>query len=131
MTNQSISHGLVIRQRRTTRRTRPEQVPSAGNVAHTCDTRDTEQEDATTSQIVEQHHINVSPTQPPHFTTTPSTFGPVESRSWVLRLFSTRRNFPRAAQFFFVCELSGRTNRKKTKKNCAARGKFRLVENSL
>ena len=49
----------------------------------------------------------------------------------LLRLFSTRRNFPRAAQFFFVCELSGRTNRKKTKKNCAARGKFRLVENSL
>ena len=49
----------------------------------------------------------------------------------VLRLFSTRRNFPRAAQFFFVCELSGKTNLKKTKKNCAARGKFRLVENSL
>ena len=48
-----------------------------------------------------------------------------------MRNFSTRRNFPRAAEFFFVCELSGRTNRKKTKKNCAARGKFRLVENGL
>ena len=35
------------------------------------------------------------------------------------RLFSTGRNFPRAAQFFFVCEPSARTNRKKTKKNCA------------
>ena len=44
------------------------------------------------------------------------------------RLFSARRNFPHAAEFFFVCELSGRTNRKKTKKNCAARGKFSLVE---
>ena len=46
-------------------------------------------------------------------------------------MFSTRRNFPPAAEFFFVCERSGRTNRKKTKKNCAARGKFRLVENGL
>ena len=47
------------------------------------------------------------------------------------RVFSTRRNFSRAAQFFFVCELSGRANGKKTKKKCAARGKFRLVKNSL
>ena len=83
-TSQSISHGLVIRRRRTTRRTRPEQATSVGNVTHTCDTRDTEKEDATTLQIVEQHQTNVSPTQPPHCTTTPSTFGPVESRSWVL-----------------------------------------------
>ena len=30
-----------------------------------------------------------------------------------------------------MCELSGRTNRKNSKKNCAARGKYRLVENSL
>ena len=33
--------------------------------------------------------------------------------------------------FFFVCELSRRTNMKKTKKNSAPRGIFRLVENSL
>ena len=50
---------------------------------------------------------------------------------YYLRLFSTRRNFPGAAQLFFVCELPGKTNRKKTKKNCAAHGKLRLVENSL
>ena len=82
---QPIGHGLVIRQRRTTRRTRPEQVSSVGNVTHTCDARhDTEQEDATTSKIVEQHHTNVPPTKPGHCTTTPSTFGPVESRGWVL-----------------------------------------------
>ena len=48
-----------------------------------------------------------------------------------LRLFSTRRNIPRGAEFFFVCELSGRTNLKKTKKISAPRGIFRLVENSL
>ena len=82
---QPIGHGLVIRRRRTTRRTRPEQVSSVGNVTHTCDTRhDTEQEDATTSKIVEQQHTNVPPTKPGHCTTTPSTFGPVESRGWVL-----------------------------------------------
>ena len=37
-------------------------------------------------------------------------------------IFRAQRNFPRAAEFFFVCELSGRTNRKKTKKICAAHG---------
>ena len=35
-------------------------------------------------------------------------------QSHAQRLFM--RNFPCAAQFFFVCELSGRTNRKKEKK---------------
>ena len=49
----------------------------------------------------------------------------------VLRLFSTRQNFLHAAEFFFVCELSGRTNRKKTKKNCVVCVKFCLVENGL
>ena len=43
---------------------------------------------------------------------------------------ATKRNIPRA-EFFFVCELSGRANLKKTKKNSAPRGTFRLVENSL
>ena len=47
------------------------------------------------------------------------------------RLFSTRRNIPRGAEFFFVCELSGRINLKKTKKNSDPHGIFRLVENSL
>ena len=60
---QPIGHGLVIRRRRTTRRTKPEQVSSVGNVTHTCDTRhDTEQEDATTSKIVEQQHTNTGVT---------------------------------------------------------------------
>ena len=62
-------------------------------------------------------------------------------RSWViplafllfsaLRLFSTRRNFPRAAQFFFVFFRLVLPESSQTKKNCAAPGKFRLVENSL
>ena len=39
----------------------------------------------------------------------------------VLRLFSTKRNIPRGAEFFFVCELSDRANLKKTKKNSAPR----------
>ena len=67
--------------------------------------------------------------------TLPALFSPRQSSVCIysmrtLRSFSTRRNFPRVVQLFFVCELSGRTNRK-TKKYCAARGKFRLVENSL
>ena len=48
-----------------------------------------------------------------------------------LRLFSTRRNFPRAAQFFFVFFPLVQPESTQTKKNCAARGKFRPVENSL
>ena len=48
------------------------------------------------------------------------------------RLFSTKRNIPRGAEFFFVCELSSRTNSKKTKKISAPRGIFRkTVENRL
>ena len=48
-----------------------------------------------------------------------------------LRRFSTKRNIPGGAEFFFVRELSGRTNLKKTEKNSAPSGIFRLVENSL
>ena len=44
------------------------------------------------------------------------------------RLFSTRRDFPRGAEFSFVFSHS---TAPKTKKNSAPRGKCRLVENSL
>ena len=43
-----------------------------------------------------------------------------------LRLFSARRNFPRAAQFFFVFFRLVQPESPQTKKNCAPRGKFRL-----
>ena len=49
----------------------------------------------------------------------------------VRRLFSPKRNIPRGAEFFFVCELSRKTNLGKAKKNSAPRGIFRLVGNSL
>ena len=49
----------------------------------------------------------------------------------ICRKGSTRRNFPRAAQFFFVFFRLVLPENSHTKKNCAARGIFRLVENSL
>ena len=39
--------------------------------------------------------------------------------------------FPLGGIFRAQRRAEGRTNRKKTKKNCAARGKFRPMENSL
>ena len=54
-----------------------------------------------------------------------------EKRYLCKRLFSTKWSIPRGAEFFFVCELSGRTKSKKTTTNSAPRGIFRLVENNL
>jgi hypothetical protein len=48
----------------------------------------------------------------------------------VLRPFSTRRTFPRGAEFLFVFSYFYPKNQK-TKKNSAPRVKFRLVENGL
>ena len=49
----------------------------------------------------------------------------------MVKAFSTKRNFPCAAQFFFVFFLLVLPESSQTKKNCAARGKLRLVENGL
>ena len=49
----------------------------------------------------------------------------------VLWLFSTRRNIPRVAEFFFVFFKLGLPESSHTQKNSAPRGIFRLVESSL
>ena len=48
-----------------------------------------------------------------------------------LRLFSTKRNISRRAEFFFVFPELVVLESSHTKKNSAPRGIFRLVENSL
>ena len=49
----------------------------------------------------------------------------------LLRLFSTKRNIPRGAEFLFVFFQLVLPESSHTKKNSAPRGMFLLVENNL
>ena len=55
----------------------------------------------------------------------------LEFNEHVKAVFHQVAEYSARSGILFVCELSDRTNLKKTKKNSASRGIFRLVQNSL